>query len=285
MLKFNYAINLGLATLLVVPAVTLGTNQNESLEVTLKKTVEALDELAAIEQRLHDKDPGAIHDALRWTEAPLQTPDNRPEVRDELLVGLRDEVARLQREAEALESGSQAVELKTPEIPAESAREIVESTVDGPTTIGLDDAARRKLSSKPRVAPPSDAGATTAGATAPTKPASSTNGGKTPAKQSFEPEGFAADAFKLGRAFYRQGRYDQALVNFEGNAKNPEAQYWRARCLEKLGRTADAIVAYGQVSALPDAGFAAERAKEDLEFLQWRLEFDKSRPKTEGTKP
>ena len=83
----------------------------------------------------------------------------------------------------------------------------------------------------------------------------------------------------------RVARAEDTAIEWYQSAKHPEAQYWRARCLEKLGRTADAIVAYGQVSALPDAGFAAERAKEDLEFLQWRLEFDKSRPKTEGTKP
>jgi tetratricopeptide (TPR) repeat protein len=276
MMKFQYAVNLGLATVLVVPAVTLGIGQNDALEVTLRRTVEALDQLAAIEQRLHDRDPGAIHDALRFSEAALEVPADRPQARDELLVGLRGEVARLQRESEALEARA-ATPQSTPVLPPPPELE-VSPTAQGPATLGLDDAARRKLSvrAKPVVAPASlDTVPQLESASPPAREP----------KQAFEADGYAADAFRLGRAYYRQGRFDLALQSFEADATNPEAMYWRARALEKLGRNADAIAAYGRVIALPEPGFCGERAKEDLEFLQWRLEFDRSRSNNAEKRP
>ena len=104
MLKFNYALNLGLATLLVVPAVTLGSGGEDSLEATLQRTLKALDQLAAVEQRLQSGDASAIHTVIAATEAPLPTPAEEPGARDALLETLRHDVARLQGETERLEN-------------------------------------------------------------------------------------------------------------------------------------------------------------------------------------
>lgn len=271
MLKFNYAINLALATLLVVPAVTLGTSQNEPLEQTLRRTMRALEQLAGIEQRLQEHDASAISAALAATEPSLPTPADRPDARDELLVALRADVARLQGEAELLENGVGATaELHTPAPPP--AEPVVSSdgtAAEAPATLGLDDAARRLLAARAAV-----------GSSAPSAPSATVSQPTTTnaeGKRAFEPEGYAADALKLGRAYYRQGQFAQALATFEARRDDPDAAYWRARCLEKLGRGADALAAYSGVIANPKAGAIGERAKEDFDFLQWRLEFEGAR--------
>ena len=85
MLRFNYCINLALATLLVVPAVTLGVQRNEPLEKTLGRTLSALDQLAQVEGRLRQRDPTAVERVLQLTEKPTAVPDQTPQARDEEL--------------------------------------------------------------------------------------------------------------------------------------------------------------------------------------------------------
>lgn len=274
MLKFNYFTNLGLATLVVVPAVTLGTSQNESLEQTLKRTLHALDQLAAIEQRLNSGDATAVPAALAACELPLPTPPDRPQARDELLETLRGDVARLEGEVELVESGSSGA----PAHPKAATRSKVDDAeVPAPpaATTGLDDAARRLLGA--RTSLPVNTAATQPSTTNTTRPAPSS-------ARTFENDGYAADTLKLGRALYRQSRYAEALTTFEQRREDAECSYWRARTLEKLGRDADAIKAYGEVIELKDAGQHADRAKEDLEFLQWRLSFEKARPAAKDSK-
>lgn len=276
MLKFNYFTNLGLATLVVVPAVTLGTSQNESLEQTLKRTLHALDQLAAIEQRLNSGDATAVPAVLAACELPLPTPPDRPQARDELLDTLRGDLARLEGEIELVESGSSA----TPAHPkARTSDKLNDVDVPPPpaATTGLDDAARRLLGARTSVPVTTPAAQQPSSATNTTRPAPSS-------ARTFETDGYAADTLKLGRALYRQSRYAEALTTFEQRREDAECSYWRARTLEKLGRDADAVKAYGEVIELKDAGAHADRAKEDLEFLQWRLSFEKARPAAKETK-
>ncbi len=274
MLKFNYFTNLGLATLVVVPAVTLGTSQNESLEQTLKRTLHALDQLAAIEQRLATGDATAVSAVLAATELPLPTPPDRPQARDELLDTLRGEVARLEGEVELVESGAQVAPTRPK--PATNGK-VDDVGVPPPpaATTGLDDAARRLLGARTSV--PVVTPTTQPSSSMTSRPVAST-------ARAFENDGYAADTLKLGRALYRQSRYAEALVTFEQRREDAECSYWRARTLEKLGRDSDAITAYGEVIALKDAGAHADRAKEDLEFLEWRLSFEKARPAAKETK-
>ena len=82
---------------------------------------------------------------------------------------------------------------------------------------------------------------------------------------------------RLARAFYRQGRWEQALALLEGRAASPEQAWWRARCLDKLGRFDEAVAAYEALVADPEGGAHALRAREDLEFLRWRLRFEARR--------
>jgi tetratricopeptide (TPR) repeat protein len=268
MLRFNYAINTLLGALLVTPALTLGVQHNESLESALKRTASSLDELGRIEKRLRQQDPAAIADVMRTTERPLATSNGDPAARDTALQDLRGVVGKLQRELDELESKATPQELtQIARLPVVAPAPEPSSAAPIDFTVGLDDALRRRLGERarpvvaetPRVAP---------------KPVESVKSGD--AKTAFEAGEYTADALRLGRAHYRKGEYDKALDALKG-ALDAESLYWKARCLEKLERSSEAITAYNQVLALPDAGYSGQRAKEDLEFLEWRLQFERTR--------
>jgi tetratricopeptide (TPR) repeat protein len=133
-------------------------------------------------------------------------------------------------------------------------------TRTAPTT-GLNDAARRVLG-----APLPEPNTPEAQASDPAaKPA---------AKHAFEASGYSADPLELGRAYYRREKFEAALIQFESQGTNIEATYWKARCLERLNKPNDAIAAYNQVIASPTAGGLVTLAKDDLEFLKWRIAFE-----------
>jgi len=273
MLRFNFAINAVLGTLLVTPALTLGMQHNDSLEATLKRTVASLEELSRIERRLRERDPSAIADVVNVTEPALATSNGDGAARDAALSDLRGVVSKLQGELDELENLenratpqqlTQLARIPTLDVAPESSQ-----LTKAELTVGLDDALRRRLGERPRQLMVDTARSV----------ATNTEPLPTNAKTAFESETYAADALRLGRAHYRQGEYDKALAALE-SGQDAESLYWKARCLEKLGREADAIKAYNAVIALPDGGYSSERAKEDLEFLQWRIAFQKTRAKT-----
>lgn len=269
MLRFNFAINAVLGTLLVTPAVTLGFQHNDTLEATLKRTVASLEELGRIERRLRERDPSAIADAINATEPALATSNGDGSARDAALSDLRGVVSKLQGELDELENKATPQQMtQVARIPTVDVAPTSTQPAKAELTVGLDDALRRRLGERPR--PLMVEAARTV--------STSTEQITSPSKTAFESENYAADALRLGRAHYRQGEYDKALAALEG-AQDGEALYWKARCLEKLGRESDAIKAYNAVIALPDAGYSSQRAKEDLEFLEWRIAFQKSRSK------
>ena len=63
----------------------------------------------------------------------------------------------------------------------------------------------------------------------------------------YEAEGYTADALRLARVHYKQARYSKALEVLAGD-EGPEPTYWRARCLERLGRYDEALEAYLRVA-------------------------------------
>src|SRR5688572_21265198 len=267
MLKFQYVVNLGLATVLAVPAVTLGARQNESLETTLQRTLAALEALAGVEKRLEARDGTAIGETVRLTETPAPALATAPGGDDHALDRLRDEVAGLQRHLDSLQASAIASgdangaaiplpkSIAAESIPAEStaAATIPALLADPrqPATVGLDAEQLARLADSRR----------------PIRAASSTTAGS---KTAFEKHGYTADAAKLGRALYRESRFDEALASFEDCGTDPELRYWRARCLEKVGRIADALTAYQALAQDAAAAPWSQRAASDLEFVRWR---------------
>lgn len=248
-----------LAAVFVIPALALQGRAPDSLAEALQRTLAALDSLAQIELRVQAGEPGAVQAVLAATEPALP-----PELRDDAaLLVLRGDVARLEAALDAVhaEAGTH--------VPGHVGLGPIDELLQEPApvaTTGLDESMRRRLGELDPVPFP--------------KPASggSPVASAAPKLRAFEPEGYAADALRMARAHYKQGRWNDALMLLEqqGGASAAET-YWRARCLEKLGRDAEAEAAYQTVVADPAAGEDAQRAKGDLEFLRWRLDFEARR--------
>lgn len=103
----------------------------------------------------------------------------------------------------------------------------------------------------------------------------------------FEAEGFSADIVKQGEVLFRAERFEDCAKLLEKDATDPRARYWRARSLERLGKSDEAIEIYTQLAGLKDGGWAVERARADLEFLTWKksIEVHAPRPVKEMGKP
>ena len=263
MMKYNYMINIALGSVLVVPALTLQNGTSDSLADALEKTVEALEAVAGIEQRVQDGSPEAVAEIVRYTEQPI-TNDDDPGAPDRMLETLREQVAMLQIEVDDARREDHLVPLS-----AFDDLILDEPPVNLPAgTTGLDDGMRQFLSAplqqpttktpRPVVAQPTPLPTE---APAETRPAS------------LEGEGYTADALRLGRALYQKGRYQEGLDVLERLSDDQEARYWRARCLEKLSRFGEALDAFGTVASDPAGGHFTDRAREDIDFLRWRMSF------------
>ena len=251
-----------LAAVFVIPAVALQGQGPDSLAEALQRTLAALDGLAQLELRVNAREPGAVEAVLAATEPALA-----PELRDDAtLIALRGEVAALEAALDEVHSGAAT------HVPGHVGAAPIEGLEHLPPpvpTVGLDEGTRRLLGDLQPGAAIGAAPATTSAGT----PASA------PGKRArrFEPEGYTADALRLAKAYYKQGRWSDALALLNGNEATSAETYWRARCLEKLGRDDEAVRAYEAVVADPDAGEDAARARQDLEFLRWRLDFEARR--------
>lgn len=262
MMKLTQALNVAVASVLVLPAVTLQSGAPGSLREALEGTLLALETLSGVDRRLAEGAPGAVEAVLAHTEAPLSVPEDDPGARDRLLETLRTEVAGLQGrfdriQRERAEGGGRTARPIDEGAPALPPDEGLAPPV--PPTTGLDDALRAQLAAR-RARP--------AGPLAPPTQAAQ------PARRAFEDDNFTADPLRLAQAYYRKGEFARALEELE-HESGPEALYWTARSLEKLGRNEQAAEAYRTVAELEDAGPLAARAREDLEFLSWRLEFER----------
>ena len=261
MLKHNFAINLATAGLLVVPAVTLQSGTSASLSDALQKTAEALEAVAGIEQRVQDGSPEAVAEIVRFTEAPITDAED-PGAPDRLLEALRQEVSQLQVSVD--EARRKHVDADLPDV--ETLLEDEPRVALAAGTTGLDDGMRNLLSKGPRrVVPVLPAPEPKA---EPTKPVV-----EKPAATSIEGDGYAADPVRLGRALYQKGRYEDALDVLSRASGELEARYWKARSLEKLDRFGEALDEFAKVASSEDGGHFVDRAREDIDFLRWRMAF------------
>jgi tetratricopeptide (TPR) repeat protein len=250
-----------LAVLFVVPTVAWQEGPPPSLEESLRRTLLALESLAGLGQRIEQGELAAVPQLLQATEPAL----GAEEESGPLLAQLRGEVAALEIELDALH-GEPAVE-RSPVGAHEGGAAI-------PATTGLDDATRALLA-QTRIEQ-EDAALDGSKLAAAAKAQRESN------KRSFEEPGYTADALRLARAYYRQGQYDRAFALLEGRSTDPTEAYWRARCLEKLGRLDEALAAYEVLAADAEGGADAQRAREDLEFLRWRQQFEQRRKSASG---
>jgi tetratricopeptide (TPR) repeat protein len=227
-------VNLLLALLLSVPAFALDDEKQVELRLRLSNTVASLAEMVGLRTRLEQHDGTAIAEVLA---AGPQAPGDLAQAELELLQ-LREAVGRLLQQLDA--------------------KGLNETAADhAPGAVAWSDA----------VTPPSK----------PPQPTPRPVVAETPAevaaaaKTQFESDGFVADRARLGRACWRGARFQEGVSALEPLAGNAQADYWRARCLEKLGRSAEALALYRQVIALSADSPEGRSAREDSEFLQWTM--------------
>ncbi len=244
MLKFTYIANLGILGMFAVPP-AIQQGNGFGLDKALDETVQALDELTRNQERVQGGDYDAVRELLDTTEAPVAGPEESTAI----VSRLRDEVSRLQMALDALESDYVLPPVTVPGDATQSERK----------PAGLTDAQREQIG----------------GILVPVPGGKQTSEILTEAgTASFERDGFSADYARHARAYYRAGRYEEG-INLLRHAPEgePHATYWRGRCLERLDRLNEAVQAYTQVIENPRAGALAQRARDDREFLEWKIAF------------
>jgi hypothetical protein len=257
MMKFSHAINTLVASVLVLPALTLQGSREGGLEQALSDTVRALEYLTGLESNVQKDARTAVPFLRDATEAPLRDPRES----DERLVALRHDVARLQMIHDELAgragvmSGGASAMLVDPDHASTSIT----------VTTGLSDEVRGSISGAP-----------------PPRPARAALG------ETIEAPGFCADPARRGQALYHASRYEECAQFLATIENDLRATYWLARAEEKLGRTEEALRGYRLVAQSKDDTALAERARADAEFLEWQREFAKKQsaksPAAEGSR-
>lgn len=89
-------------------------------------------------------------------------------------------------------------------------------------------------------------------------------------------DGYSADPVRQGRAAYFAGDYERSVMLLASYPDRLDAVYWQGRSLEKLDRVQEALKAYQLVAESEDGGELADRARLDLDFLQWKWEHNEA---------
>lgn len=290
------ALGLGALALPAAPTQEAAPSGEQLIQWRLQhqRTVESLDLLEGLDQRLNFADPRTVESLLRFTE-PAATRD---------LQALKDEFDRLEAEKLGLEaylfqsrfgeaSGSAVpfppIAAPTTGLSWGAANEIQEggAGLNSPSPAGLVDV-RRPLGGQSAVQEPLEQSSGVAiqiprrfedlqamkgdGASrvreAKLDPLASTaplaDSGSTP-----------EEVFRQARSAYLAERYEAALVQLNTLPPTEEHLYWLGRTYEQLERFDEALAAYER-SASSGSGELSRRAAEDADFLRWQRSLTES---------
>lgn len=278
MLKHQTTLVTGLATLLVAPPILFGDELQQQLEEALKGTVQAIEVVSGLKNKLEVDPDGTIPLVLSVTEQAEETAQQQ----DERLAALRQEVSLLRMQLDAVEN---------PEVPAAGAAgEGVPNGGAAPPEIAS--TATAPSPGAPTPAPAIPSGTTSTGLSpslrAMLKRSARSRAVNPSLQQKPEPNeehskpqiaanSYSADPLGQAKASYRAGRFADGLVLLDGR-KDAESMYWRARCLARLDRYDEAIETMTKVIELEGDSYTGKRAATDLEFFQWKRDFDKKLP-------
>ncbi len=256
-MRAGYVSHMLLCTLFAVPVVTMQGVNLDSLSSALNATMAALEELAGLEQSSKQGNPSLIGRITELSEPPALDPTRR----DALLEDLRREVGELQMRVDGQLGATK-----------QSAAEGGPSVLERPSapTQGLSESMRAALGGADHNPHTGVSGAGSTG---------SANSGAGSA--AFEPQGYAADPLRLAITCFRAGNYSKGLLAL-GDRSDQASRFWRARCLDRLGRSGEAKAEFEKVAADATGPELAERAREELDFLRWRLELSAT---TKSTAP
>lgn len=259
MMKNHHALCLGLATLLVVPAVSGRGQEDLDLVGRLNRTIQAIEELAGIQRQLAVGDRDGVDSILAATEkATLE-----PQQRDQYLALLRTDVSRLRMTYDKAVATDPLRAAKTLPFPTDGSQPGVIPIA----TTGLDPETRRALSG---ILGPLDRSGDPG-----TRPRASNTTSRAGQKRSLEPDPeFTADAVRQGRLLVRARRYSEAVEILRPHVDDVTGRYWLGRATADLGFLSEAIELLTSVSTDPDAGSYASRAEWDLSFLLIRRDLE-----------
>ena len=92
-----------------------------------------------------------------------------------------------------------------------------------------------------------------------------------------EGDDYVADPVRLGRLLVRSARPAEAVEILAPIKGVAGARYWLARAYQQLDRSTEALALFRELSADENAGVHQRHAKEDLEFLEFKLALSKRR--------
>lgn len=246
MMRYQAALSSVLAAALV-PALYFGDGELATLEDALAETARALEVLSGLATRAEQGDPQSVSFVRGVTEAPILEARRR----DERLVDLRNQVNLLQAELDVLEAPAFVIEATPP--PAATA-----TGGDLPRiSAGLSPEQLALLAATERAEPAAEG-------VRPNLPG--------------EPPGYSADPLAHARACFYARRFEKCVTLADELPDSADAQFWKSRALEKLGRLDQAIAAMQRSLELSGEGPAARKAGAELEFLQWRRSFLQDAP-------
>ncbi|MCH2106751.1 MAG: tetratricopeptide repeat protein [Planctomycetes bacterium] len=251
MLKFTYLAQLGLAGTLLAPAVVQKQDPAGGLTDALANTRASIASL----ERLHTALTEGEYAKVSTTIEATQTPETAARAQDERLSYLRDEVSRLQMRWDSLELAMSSKPTVTSDQAVAAPATAPPADETEPTT-GLNEETRAALAQQFE-------------AEALSEPAPYPHH-----KVSYEPAGYTAHAVRHGRAYYKAGRFEEALSLLQHNKDQAGARFWIACTLEKLGETEAAIAAYQGVIESSFEAENAEHARRNRDFLVWKRDFD-----------
>jgi len=288
MMKSIGTVQLALATVFVVPAVT-GQDENvNSLQSQLSATLNSLDYLAELRDRAATGDRAAIGAIVSTTEAPRDP----QRAGGSYLESLQTDLARLRFQLDRL--------LGTPS----EVKAIMQLPGSVVRSLGLAGAAGEQGST--RTDPKAPMNSTSGGTTVPRTPGagplalagsegmspamlqqinsellpldSVTDSARRRGAESVALEGadYVAAPTRLGRLYVRRGRAAEAVTVLETAPKSPARTYWLARAYQSLERYEDAADLYRSLIADPDAADFQRQAERDLKFVDFSRELRNS---------
>lgn len=330
MLRAVGIIQLALAPVFVLPAVTGQDDTGPSLEAQLEATATSIEYLVGVRDSVRSGAKGSVTAVLGATEVPRETSPRRAEE----ITNLSNDVARLRFELDKLLADPVHVEAITA-MPADVVRALGLGGAPSVYDTSADGAADRIDSAATDVAPiPSIDGTAGAGSgpavapdgRLPLDPAGTVDadseleralngdGTLTPNPWSgmsatvglddamrdairrdvgpldavsnaarrrgedalaLEDPGYVADPTRLGKLLVRAGRAAEAIEVLKHESGHAPT-YWLARAYQDQDRTAEALALFRALAADEEAGVHGRRAQQDLDFLEFQTQFERS---------
>ena len=308
MLKAIGLIQLSIAPLFVIPAMSGQEEVAPDLEAQLDATKRSIEYLAGLRSSVSAGESAAVSALKSATEAPNITSRER----DHKLANLQADIARLRFSLEKLLEDPtevaaisamppkvrEALGLGTASAPSNSRSNPIDPsnrpTSSSPSGAESAPATRTRTTVTPYGAIAGTTGldaslrSTISGAVGPLDQVSKTSRRKGGEAVPLESRDYVADPLRLGRLLVRAGRAAEAVEVLERQPERPAVQYWLARAYQEQDRGREALDLFRAVAANEDvetdreAATYARYAQQDLEFLEFKLELE-SRSKGSAT--